>query len=216
MRRMRALIPFAGLALLAILAVLVLSSRGVGGASKTNSSTGYGPFETASAIPAALANSPAASFDLTDARGGVVSSRALRGKPYAITFLYVHCPDVCPLIGEEIHTALAELGPTAAGMNVVAISVDPTGDTRSSVLQWLALHQEPSNFHYLIGTKSHLTPVWDAYHVAPQIAGDPSSTHSALIWLVSRQGRLQALIDAGVAISTTALAHDFRVLIGQR
>jgi protein SCO1 len=209
--RLRALIPFAGLALLAILAVVVLSSRGVG----ADSSTGYGPFETASAIPAALANSPAPSFDLTDARGGVVSSATLRGKPYAITFLYVDCPDVCPLIGEEIHAALADLGPKASGMNVVAISVDPTGDTRSAVLQWLALHQEPSNFHYLIGSKSRLGPVWNGYHVAPQIAGDPASSHTALIWLVSRQGRLQALIDAGVAINTTALAHDFRVLIGQ-
>jgi protein SCO1/2 len=211
--KLRALIPFAGLALLAILAVLVLSNHGVGGATKANSTVGYGPYLTASEIPQALVNSPAPSFDLVNARGGTVSTAALLGKPYAITFLYVHCLTVCPLIGEEIHAALTDLGPKAAGMNVVAISVDPTGDTRSAVLQWLAQHQEPSNFDYLIGAKSQLGPVWKAYHVAPQIAGDPDSSHTALIWLVSRHGKLQALIDAGVALNTSDLAHDFRTLI---
>jgi protein SCO1/2 len=213
--RVRALIPFAGLAVLAVCAVAVLSDRGVGGATKANSTIGYGPYLTASLIPQALANSPAPRFDLTDARGGMISTAALRGKPYAITFLYVHCPNICPLIGSEIHAALADLGPKAAGMNVVGITVDPSGDTKSDVLQWLALHQEPSNFHYLIGSTSQLRPVWNAYHVAPQIAGDPDSSHTALIWLVSRQGRLQALISAGVAINVGNLAHDFRVLMEQ-
>ena len=213
--RPRALVPFVGLAALAVLAVVLLSGRGVGGATKANSTTGYGPFLTASVIPQALVNSPAPSFDLTNARGGMVSSAALRGKPYAITFLYVHCPNVCPLIGEEIHAALVDLGAKAAGMNVVGISVDPDGDTRTDVIQWLSQHQEPSNFDYLIGTKTQLGPVWKAYHVAPQIAGDPDSSHTALIWLVSRTGRLQALIDAGVPVNTKNLAHDFRVLMEQ-
>ena len=207
------MIPFALLAVVAVLAVIVLSGRGVGGATKANSSVGWGPYLTASEIPQQLVNAPAPTFSLDDARGGMVSTAALAGKPYAVTFLYVHCLTVCPLIGEEVHAALADLGPRAEGMNVVAISVDPSGDTRTNVLQWLAQHQEPSNFHYLIGTSAQLSPVWKAYHVAPQIAGDPDSTHTALIWLVSRQGRLQALIDAGVALNTKSLAHDFGVLM---
>jgi hypothetical protein len=36
-----------------------------------------------------------------------------------------------------------------------------------------------------------------------------------VIWLINRQGRLAALISAGVPINTTNLAHDFRVLIDQ-
>ena len=186
------MIPFAALAVLAVVVVVVLSGRGVGGATKANSTSGFGPYLTASAIPQVLVNSPAPRFDLVNARGGTLSTAALSGKPYAITFLYVHCLTVCPLIGEEIHAALVDLGPKAAGMNVVAISVD-----------------------YLIGSKSQLGPVWHAYHVAPQIADDPDSSHTALIWLVSRRNRLQALIDAGVALNTKDLAHDFGVLIKQ-
>jgi protein SCO1/2 len=125
----------------------------------------------------------------------------------------VHCVDVCPLIGSEIHDALAKLDPEAKRMNVVAISVDPRGDTRAAVRRWLAAHHEPANFHYLIGSERALAPVWKAFYVTPQTPGDPHSSHTAVIWLINRGGRLAALISAGVAINTTSLAHDFRLLI---
>jgi cytochrome oxidase Cu insertion factor (SCO1/SenC/PrrC family) len=51
------------------------------------------------------------------------------------------------------------------------------------------------------------------YLAAPQIPGDPQSSHSAAIWLIDRHGRLAALIDAGVPVTAENLAHDFRVLI---
>ena len=166
-------------------------------------------------MPPGLGGRVVPSFDLTDARGGRITTTALRGRPYALTFLYVHCVDVCPLIGSEIHTALADLGPTARKMNVIAISVDPRGDTRRAVRRWLALHQEPANFHYLIGSERTLAPIWKAFYVSPQIPGDPHSSHTAIVWLINRHGQVQALISAGIPINTTKLAHDFGVLIKQ-
>jgi protein SCO1/2 len=151
--------------------------------------------------------------DIESDRGGTISSRALRGRPYALTFLYVHCVDVCPLIGSEIHGALADLGLKAGRMSVVAVSVDPRGDTGTAVRRWLALHQEPANFHYLIGSQRTLAPVWKAFYVSPQIPGDPHSSHTAVIWLINRRGRVRALISAGIPINITNLAHDFGVLI---
>ena len=100
-------------------------------------------------------------------------------------------------------------------MNVVAVSVDPRGDTRKAVQRWLELHQEPANFHYLIGSQRTLAPVWHAFYVSPQTPGDPHSSHTAVIWLINRRGKLQALISAGIPINITNLAHDFGVLINQ-
>ena len=196
-----------------------LISRNGSGTSTTpqaaSSPAGSGPFLTASTMPPGLGGRVVPSFDLTDARGGRITTTALRGRPYALTFLYVHCVDVCPLIGSEIHTALADLGPTAGKMNVIAISVDPRGDTRRAVGRWLALHQEPANFHYLIGSQRTLAPIWKAFYVSPQIPGDPHSSHTAIVWLINRRGQVQALISAGIPINTTKLAHDFGVLIKQ-
>jgi protein SCO1/2 len=166
----------------------------------------------ATILPAGLTDSPAPEIRLTDARGGILDTRALLGEPYAITFLYTSCPDVCPLIG-ELQNALAQLGPYSRKVAVIAVSVDPRGDTTAAVRSWLKLHREPANFHYLLGSEQQLKPTWDAYFVAPQIPGDPNSSHTASIWLVNRQGQRQAEINAGAPVSPNDLAYDFKTLL---
>jgi protein SCO1/2 len=201
-------------ALATLVVVLGITALGGFGSSDHNPKVGSDQFLTAGTLPAGVAGRPAPAFDLADGSAGApLASSSLLGKPYAIAFLYTHCPDVCPLIGEEIHSALGALGPAASHINVVGISVDPNGDTLGAVRSWLALHREPGNFHYLIGSQKALSAVWKGYSAAPQIPGDPQSSHTAAIWLVDRHGRLAALIDAGVAINPGNLAHDFRVLI---
>jgi protein SCO1/2 len=181
----------------------------------TGSGPASGPFLTAATMPQGLGGRAVPPFSLADARGGTVSSAQVNGRPYVLTFLYVHCADVCPLIGSEIHDALAKLAPRASDLNVIAVSVDPTGDTRAAVNRWLAVHHEPANFHYLIGSARRLAPVWKAFYVSPQTPGDPHSTHTAVIWLINRRGRLAALVPAGVPIDPGLLAHDLGVLIDQ-
>ncbi|HEY1833885.1 MAG TPA: SCO family protein [Solirubrobacteraceae bacterium] len=172
-----------------------------------------GGLRDATVLPAGLTNSPAPTIRLRDARGGTFNTHSLRGTPYAVTFLYTSCPDVCPLIGEELQTALSRLGADARQVSVLAVSVDPRGDTQANVRSWLALHREPTNFHYLIGSEQALKPTWDAYFVAPQIPGDPNSSHTAAIWLVDRQGRRVAEINAGVPVTPANLDYDFRALL---
>jgi len=170
----------------------------------------------ATVLPAGLTDSPAPAIKLTDARGGTLDTRTLRGEPYAITFLYTSCPDVCPLIGEELRAALGELGAESRRVTVLAVSVDPRGDTAAAVRSWLKLHREPANFHYLIGSEKELKPTWDAYFVAPQIPGDPNSSHTAAIWLVNDHGQRQAEINAGAPVAPADLAYDFRQLLRGR
>jgi hypothetical protein len=47
----------------------------------------------------------------------------------AVTFIYDHCPDICPLIVSHLHTALGELGPEAKKLQIIGVSTDPFGDT---------------------------------------------------------------------------------------
>lgn len=98
-------------------------------------------------------------------------------------------------------------------MAVVAVSVDPRGDSAEAVRTWLARHREPSQFHYLIGSEARLAPVWKAWFAAPQIAGKPGSTHTAAVWLVDARGRLTGKVSAGVAFDPSGLARDLRTLL---
>jgi protein SCO1 len=153
---------------------------------------------------------------LRNARGGRFDTAELAGRPYALTFLYVNCPDVCPLIGDEIGRAFRLLGRRAGQVAAVAVSVDPKGDTPHAVRAWLRRHRLPRNFHYLIGKEHQLRPVWNAYYAAPQIPGRPESTHSASIWLVDRAGRWRTKFSAGVPVPARDLAHEFGVLLRER
>jgi protein SCO1/2 len=196
-------------ATLALVAALALAGCG----SSARGTTPHGRFAVADPAPPGLAGRPAPRIRLADARGGAFDTRTLAGRPYLVTFLYTNCPDVCPLIGDEVRQALADLGPAARRVAAVAVSVDPRGDTPAAVRTWLARHREPPQFHYLVGATAQLAPVWHAWYAAPQIAGDPQSAHTAIVWLVGADGRLAAKVSAGVAFDPRGLAHDLRALL---
>jgi protein SCO1 len=171
-----------------------------------------GPFR-AGPLPDGLDRKPAPGFRLADARGGILDSRALRGRPYLLTFLFTDCRDVCPLIGREIGEALRLLGPRATEAAAVAITVDPEGDTRPTVRAWVRKHSLPPNFHYLVGSRGRLEPVWRAYFAAPQPPGTEESRHTASIWVIDARGRLRAKFSGGVPVRPVDIAHDLRLLV---
>lgn len=173
-----------------------------------------GPFR-GNPLPEGIDRSHAPDFRLTDARGGEIATRALAGKPYALTFLYTRCPDVCPIIGQEIRQALELLGPRAGEVAAVAVSVDPRHDTAEAVRAWLERQRLPANFHYAIGEERELKPVWDAYYAAPQIPGRAESSHTASIWLVDGDGRLRTKFSAGAPVEPADLAHDLALLLDE-
>jgi protein SCO1/2 len=164
-------------------------------------------------LPAGIAGRRAPALRLRNARGGTVDTRELRGAPYVVTFLYTSCPDVCPLIGQELGQALRRLGRDGGEVAVVAVSVDPRGDTPAAVRRWLERHRLPRNFHYGIGSERELKPVWKAYFVAPQAPGSEESLHTASIWLVDARGRWRTKFSGGAPAPPADIAHDLRLLL---
>ena len=68
--------------------------------------------------------------------GQPVNLASYRGKAVLVTFLYTHCPDVCPLITSNLRVAQNLMGPkVAAKAQIIAVSVDPKGDTPKTVAQ---------------------------------------------------------------------------------
>lgn len=187
---------------------------GCGGSERApDSASGDDRFAVAEPLPPGLAGRAAPRIRLADARGGTFDTRSLAGKPYLVTFLYANCPDVCPLIGAQLRQTLERLGPDAERTGVVAVSVDPRGDTPEAVRTWLRRQNQPAEFRYLIGSERDLTPVWKAWYAAPQIAGDPESAHTAVVWVVDAGGRLTGKLSAGRAFDTGGLARDLRSLL---
>lgn len=165
-------------------------------------------------LPDGLDKTAAAEFRLRDARGGLFGTRDVAGKPYAVTFLYANCADVCPVIAQQLRLALERLGPRADDVAVLGVSADPKGDTADAVRLWLDRQRVPGNFHYLLGSREELEPVWDAYFAAPQSDTHAErGDHSASIWLIDAEGRIRTKYSAGAPVAPDDVAHDFTVLL---
>ena len=154
---------------------------------------------------------PSRDFTLRDQSGEEVSMSAQRGKLVLLTFLYTNCPDVCPLITQNINEGLRVLGPQRDDVRVLAVSVDPEGDTPKSVRAYAKKHHLLPEFHYLIGSRPELTKVWKAYDVAA-VASDPELVdHTAYTMLIDRSGEGRVIYDSQVKAKD--VVHDVRLLL---
>ncbi len=209
----------AGPTVLAALVALAALTSGCGGSGASSTSTAAVQAPAAlGELPPGLKNTPAPRVRLMALHGGATKpapfdTASLRGKPYFVSFLYVHCTTTCPLIGEELRETLHRLGPQASKVAVVAISVEPERDKPADVRHWLAVHHEPANFHYLIGSRAELEPVWKSWFTSPQPGGDGPSAHTAAVWVVDAKGRRVAQVPAGAAIDPGQLAAEARKLL---
>jgi protein SCO1/2 len=150
---------------------------------------------------------------LHDAWGRPVTLASQRGRYVLVTFLYVHCPDVCPLIAQNLNAALVRLGPNRSRVRVLAVSVDPKGDTPAAVKHFIAERHLLPQFRYLIGTKAELHPIWASWHVLAVRAAPGVVNHVTYTALIDPKGRQRVLYDSQVKAGE--VLHDLRVLMSR-
>ncbi|HEX6062220.1 MAG TPA: SCO family protein [Candidatus Limnocylindria bacterium] len=155
-------------------------------------------------------------FTLTDGISGKpVTLSAQRGSVVVLSFLYTHCPDVCPLTAEGFRMAQQRLSPSERdGTVFVAVSVDPQQDTPEAVQAFARAHGLTKNFVFLVGGAAQLQAVWSAYGV--RIETDPSTPsvgHSDAIYLLDKKGQARVLTHSD--ITADALAGDLKLLAAE-
>src|SRR5690349_9556890 len=95
-------VPISGVQLLIAVALmsgsLAVGIAAAGLADGRHAAAPAAPGLRAGTLPGDLAGRAAPEFRLRDGRGGVIDTRALRGRAYAVTFLYTRCRDVCSAI----------------------------------------------------------------------------------------------------------------------
>lgn len=130
-------------------------------------------------------------FQLTDQNGKAVTDKNLKGKPALIFFGYTHCPDVCPTSLFEISEVLRAMGKDADKVNAVFISVDPERDTQAAMKDYLSSFDP--HLQGLSGDPAETAKVITSYRVyakkVPTKDGDYTMDHTALIYLMDRDGR---------------------------
>jgi len=163
----------------------------------------------------ALPVKPAPPIHLRNYLGQPVTLTEYRGKAALVTFLYTNCPDVCPLIASNLRVAMNLLGARAAKVQIIAVSVDPRGDTPAAVARFLRAHQMVGRMQYLIGSPAQLARTWAAWSVgSTREAGQPQLVaHSALIYGITASGKMRTIYPA--TFEPSQIVHDVPKLATQ-
>jgi protein SCO1 len=133
-------------------------------------------------------------FSLTDQNGRTVTDADLKGKPFLVFFGFTNCPDICPTALFDMSEVLRRLGPDAEKVNAIFISVDPARDTPEKMKDYLQSFHE--RISALTGTQADIDAVTKAYKAyakrVPLDGGDYTMDHSAIVYLMDKNGRFVA------------------------
>ena len=133
-------------------------------------------------------------FSLIDQHGKPVTDRDLKGRPALVFFGYTHCPDVCPTTLFDVSELLRALGPDAGRAAALFITVDPERDTAPVIKDYLSSFDP--HLRGATGEPKAIEAAEKAYRVyakkVPGENGDYSMDHTALVYLMDKQGRFVA------------------------
>ena len=136
-------------------------------------------------------------FTLTDQNGNAVRDADFRGRYMLVYFGYTYCPDVCPTTLAVMADALDKLGPQAAKVVPIFITVDPARDSPKVLKDYLAAFGP--RFVGLTGPLASVQAAAGEYHVFFRKHAEPggaySVDHSSTIYLMGPNGRFITYYD---------------------
>jgi protein SCO1/2 len=206
------------LRVLAALVVLVLIAGGValattGGSSSSGAGKAAAKKESLDASGLLTPVRQAPPLALRNYLGQPVNIDSYKGKVVLVTFLYTNCPDVCPLITSNLRVAQNLMSKkSVANTQIIAVSVDPKGDTPKAVGAFLARHEMTGKMQYLVGSAHELAKVWKAWGVGSERdANQPQFiNHSGLIYGVTGSGERLSIYASD--FRPAEIAHDVPLL----
>lgn len=133
-------------------------------------------------------------FSLLDQNGKTVTDQDIQGRPSIVFFGFTHCPDVCPTALFEMSEIMRALGSDAARVNALFVTVDPERDTPAQMKDYLSSFDP--HLTALTGTPEAVAQMLKEYRVysrkVPTENGDYTMDHTALVYLMDKQGHFVA------------------------
>jgi protein SCO1/2 len=158
---------------------------------------------------------PAPPLELVDSLGKRVDIADYRGKAVLVTFMYEHCA-VCSRIIQQLRAAQNRLGAAARRLQIIAVSVNPQGDSSKAINRYLAEHHMTGRMEYLVGSRSELKDVWADWNLVTgsHPGGEVSEAVDpvALVYGISASGRVTTLYPGN--FRPQQIVHDVPRLAG--
>jgi protein SCO1/2 len=155
--------------------------------------------DTATPVVAASSTPAGGPFALRDGTGATITDQTFRGRWELVFFGYTYCPDLCPTTLSTIADALHELGPLAAQIQPIFITIDPRRDTPEIVGAYV------KNFDPrivgLTGSPEEIAAVaaeYKVYYAVHKTGDGPDDylmDHSGFVYLMNPEGKFARVLN---------------------
>ena len=122
------------------------------------------------------------------------------GEMAVVSFIFTHCPDVCPVITANMKNIQSKLQDTS-GVQFIEISFDPERDTPSVLKDYKNLYKLDNQFTMLTGDTTTVNSLLEKLEIIA-VKTEPDSTaqntgsynmrHSNTIYLMDTNGKIRA------------------------
>jgi len=159
----------------------------------------------------------AQALSLPDFDGKPRTLADFKGKVVVVFFGYTQCPDACPTTMAELSGILKTLGPDAARVQVVFVSVDPSRDTPTLLKNYVTNFRP--DFIALRGDEAQTQQVIKDFKLIVQkVPGKTPDSytidHTAGTYVFDPQGRVR--LFASQSLEPALLADDIKALLAEK
>lgn len=134
-------------------------------------------------------------ISLTDAANQRFALRDMAGTPVLVTMFYGDCNAACPIIIETLKHTVEALGPNAAKLRVLMVSLDPFNDSPAGLAQLIKNKQlDPQRFRLAVAKdESQTRMLAGALQIKFRQLGDGVINHTTRIALLDGSGLTKAI-----------------------
>jgi len=152
---------------------------------------------------------------LIDQSARPVDEHEISGRWLLVYFGYTSCQDICPAALTTMTQVLHRLGPRAAAINPIFITLDPEHDSPSVLRDFLS-HFDP-RIRGLTGSTEAVTEAARTFQV-PWKNGSPAavSDHGTLLYVVAPDGRVVQLLHPQQPLEDLVSAIVTRISTSER
>lgn len=155
-------------------------------------------------------------FTLENIDGSTFQLSQSNGKVRLVSFIFTHCPDVCPATTRnkaELQEQLKAKGLFGDKAAFLSVSFDPERDT-PEVLQKYAntFNADQSGWYFLRGSEEAVQKVAKDFGVAVIKQPDGSYMHTAKIFLLDQEGKMRRIYGMAGEMNLEQIAADIEQL----
>ncbi len=115
-----------------------------------------------------------------------------KGKYVVMGFIYINCPDVCPLITQNMQKIQQELG-NPDDIQFVGVTFDPERDTPEALKYYKDVFKLDDNFNFLTGDTTTINEFMDMVRVRSQVSFTTETDTGEEIYFLNHSNKIMVI-----------------------